>query len=592
MLPTRVVHLPALPLTPTGKVDRRALPAPEQGGRAAVALPEDALQAELLVLVAPLVGVPELGVADDFFAAGGNSLQATQVLSRVRDAFGVEVGLPEFFAEPTVTRLAELVEEARADGPAPVAAPAPAAAAAPAPRDPAGRSAVPLAEPQLRLWRRHLADPANAAFHAPLALRLAGPLDPAALGRAVRALVERHPALRSRIDPAGPSQVVDPVPADPLRLLDLTGIPAADREAVARRTVRAEAERPYDLRTGPVFRPALLRLAEDDHVLLWNAHHIVTDAWSIGLQLRDLSTLYRANATVELPPLPATYADFARWQRDWLAGAGPEREWHWWRDRLAGAPSTVDLPGLPAGRLPPFRPGHVPLELVGEPAAAVLALARQAGTTPYVLLVAAFTAMLGAAAGQREVCVVTPVAGRTRTEWESVVGFFVNRVVVRVDLSGRPSVAELVDRVRRRSAEALAHQGLPFDRLARRLADELGPAAPALRLAVSVQNAPQRHDGLSGVDMGLMGDDRGEPFAPILELYSPEQRPFLLSAVLVDVPGALLGALEYDAALLGADAAGRLAERLQALLVAAAAEPDVPLEDLLGRLAQGPDSAR
>jgi non-ribosomal peptide synthetase component F len=243
----------------------------------------------------------------------------------------------------------------------------------------------------------------------------------------------------------------------------------------------------------------------------------------------------------------------------------------------------VDLPGAPTGDVPPFRHAHVPLEVVGDGAAAVLALARQAGTTPYVLLVAAFTALLGAETGQRDVCVVTPVAGRTRTEWESVVGFFVNRVIVRVDLSGRPSLAELVQRVRLRSAEALGHQRLPFDRLTRRLANELGPDAPALRLAVSVQNAPQRHDGLPGLDMSQMGDDRGEPFAPILELYSPEQRPFLLSAVVVEIPGLLVGALEYDAALLDEATASRLAERLQDLLVAAAADPDVPLEDLLGR---------
>jgi non-ribosomal peptide synthetase component F len=167
--------------------------------------------------------------------------------------------------------------------------------------------------------------------------------------------------------------------------------------------------------------------------------------------------------------------------------------------------------------------------------------------------------------------------------WESVVGFFVTRVVVRVDLSGRPGLAELVQRVRQRSAEALAHQRLPFDRLTRRLADELGPDAPALRLAVSVQNAPQQNDGLSELDMSQMGDDRGEPFAPILELYSPQQRPFLLSVVVLEIPGLLVGALEYDAALLDEATATRLSRRLRDLLVAAAADPDAPLADLLAQ---------
>ena len=332
MLPTRVVHLAALPLTTSGKVDRTALPPPERGDAAAAAVPDDPLQAELLALVAPLVGVPGLGVGEDFFAAGGNSLQATQVLSRVRDAFGIEVGLPEFFAEPTVARLAELVGEGRRDAPVRSAMDR----AAPAP------GAIPLAEPQLRLWRRYVAEPAEPAFHAPLALRLTGLLDLPALRGSVAGIVARHPALRTRID--GTGQVVDPPSADPLRLVDLTRVPAGEREAVARRRVREEAELPYDLRRGPVFRAALLRLADDDHVLLWNAHHIVTDAWSIGLQLRDLSTLYGGG---EPDPVRATYADFARAQADWMSGDGPRREYRWWRDRLAGAPSTLDLPGRP-----------------------------------------------------------------------------------------------------------------------------------------------------------------------------------------------------------------------------------------------------
>jgi len=596
MLPTRVVHMATLPLTATGKVDRKALPEPGDPPEAAASdLPDDPLQAELLTLVTPLVGVPGIGVDDDFFAVGGNSLQATQVLSRVRDRFGVEVGLPEFFAEPTVARLAALVAEARGnapDGHHPGADVGPTAARTSDTGAPNGRPDVaPLAPQQDRVWRLSTADPTNTAYHMMLALRVRGRLDVAALRGAFVEMVRRQAALRTTIEvrDGEPVQVVHPEPRVPFDLLDLADEP--DPERAAARTVREEYERPFDLAAGPPLRVRVLRLGEDDHVFCWCTHHSLSDGWSVGVQLREIFPLYGELAVGDtgpgLPVLLASYSDYARRERDRTAGGGLDSELEWWRRRLAGAPREVDLrpdhsrAGGSGGPVP-LRVGYHSLGLTGEltaAIAAVAAFAQRAGSTVYMVLLTAVAALMAHRTGQEDVLVVTPIAGRTRSEWEPLVGFFANRVVLRVDMSGSPTVTEVLARVRASSVDAYAHQAMPFDRLI----TDLGPARPALPVLVALNNYPGAGRGMAALELAPAPDETEHHYSPMLEFYSPEDVPFALGVSLNQIGEAVFGGLQYDASMFTADTISVLANQLLRLLAAAIANPDAPIADLLDR---------
>jgi len=588
MLPDRVVRLDRVPLTPSGKVDRPALPRPDftrtplAGGAPARTAVEARIVAEIL---GPPLGVNGLGVEDDFFALGGNSLQATQVTSRVRDGFGVEVDLVDFFRRPTAAHLAELVESARgrrASGRDDLLA-ALDALGGPAGAPPA--DLLPLSFGQQRLWALHRREPGNPVLNAPLALRVHGPFDPAAFRRAFGALVRRHDSLRTRfVQRAGqPCQQVQAEPAFGYELVDLRTVEPAERERAARRLVGEQSAKPFQLDGGPLVRLQVLRLADDEHVVQLVIHHIVTDAWSQGnVILPELTELYAAELAgrpAELPAPAAGYPELVRAQRAWLAGPDAEADLAWWLDRLAGAPAGLALPyRRPRPAEPEFVPGQHNIRLPDRVSAAVPGFARRHRATVYMALLAGFGALAGALSGADDLVLVTPIAGRTRSEWESVVGFFVNRIAVRLDLSGDPSFAELVDRVRAATAECYAHQHVPFDLLV----DRLGAGGPALRLIFSLQNAPIRGGGLSGTSgTEPMPDDSGREFNPILQLYSPLGATFDLGMVLRERPGGLIaGGLEYNATLFDPAAAARLDAAFGDLLAAVLSDPDRPLTTL------------
>jgi amino acid adenylation domain-containing protein len=597
MLPTRAVRLDRLPLTPAGKIDRRALPDPGPGdaGLAGSREPRTAAERRIAAeIFGPLLGTAPPGADEHFFELGGNSLQATQVTSRVRDVFGVEVSLTAFFERPTVAHLASLVEAARRMAPAAVAladalreevdamaGPPVGGEVAPDPPDRA-----PLSYQQEAVWRVGPGRIVRPAFNAPLALRVRGPLDVGALRAALERMAARHAALRTVFDTtgAGREQVVLPEARVPFDVKELSGLRPAEREAEARRLVGEQYRRPFDLDGGPLIRVQVLRLRPEEHVLSWAVHHLVTDAWSIGIQLRELAALYREAAggpAASLPEPPLQYGDFARWQRTTFAGESLEQGLARWVERLRGVAPTLELPF----RRPtdaPFRHGARNLVLDRRRSALVREHSRRAGVTPFMTLLAAYAALLGRLTGAERLMVVCPVAGRNRSELEGVMGFFVNRLPLAIDVGGDPTFAELVERVRLAAAEGFADQEVPFQVLLDRLPGAMGNAAPAGQLMFSIQNTPVAAELLVGTTgMEPIPDDSGLIFTPVLEFYSPAGAPYQLSLMLRErADGTLQGGVEFDAARLDPAGVERLVEGLGDVLDSAAGEPDQRLSRL------------
>ena len=554
MVPSALVALDALPLTRNGKIDRRALPAPPapSGGTDAPRTPTEEVLAGIW---AGVLRVDAVGVRDDFFALGGHSLLVTAVTARIRGALGVELPPRALFEAPTVAQLARRVDAALTDG---------GARQAPAlvPVDRSGP--LPLSFAQARLWFIEQMDPGSPLYHVPSGMRLAGALDVAALERAVAEVVRRHEALRTVIRHEGgePVQVVMHDTAPEWRVVDLTG---RDEEAETRR----EAARPFDLARGPLLRACLLRLGAEEHVLLLTVHHIAVDGWSLAVVWRELEALYgafRAGLPSPLAPVAVQYADFAVWQRGWLADGVLEAQLAYWRERLAGAPPLLELPtdhARPAAES--HRGASVPLRIPAGIAAGVRELARREGVTLHMALLAGLQAVLAAYAGTRDVSVGTPVAGRTRLETEEMVGLFVNTLVVRTDLSGAPTVRELLARVREATLGAYAHQDVPFDRLVEELAPGRSLAHhPLFQVMFVLQNAGAARWSLDGMDTR-----RTRPELDVAK--------FDLYLELEEEGGELRGMMQYATDLFDAATVQRMGRHLEQVLRAMAADAERPV---------------
>ncbi|MBV9773819.1 MAG: AMP-binding protein, partial [Gemmatimonadetes bacterium] len=467
MAPAAYVVLERLPLNANGKVDRRALPAPQWGTEEVYVAPRTATEEVLAGIWAEVLGIERVGVEEGFFELGGHSLLATQVVSRTREAFGVELPLRAVFEAPTVAALAGRVEALRGG----------ARVASPIERAPRGRD-LPLSFAQQRLWLVDRLEPGSAAYNMPYALRLGGGLDPGALRGSVDALVERHETLRTVFAERGgvPMQVVHPSLRVALPTLDLADLPEAERERAAERLAQEEALRPFDLARGPLLRSTLLRLGAEEHVLLFTLHHIVSDGWSMEVLVREVSALYeglRRGGGARLPELPVQYADYAIWQREQLGGEVLEAQLTYWRERLADAPPLLEIPtDRPRTAERSARAKSHDFTLPARVSQGLRALSRREGATLFMALLAAWQALLSKYAGQEDVVVGTPIAGRTRRETEGLIGFFVNMLALRADLEGDPTWAELVGRVREAALGAYAHQELPFERLVEELGVE------------------------------------------------------------------------------------------------------------------------
>ncbi len=569
MVPAAVVLLDALPLTGNGKLDRRALPAPETGSaEAAYVAPRTPAEEVLAGIWAEVLRLERVGAQENFFEAGGHSLLATRVVSRIRAVFGVELPLRALFEAPTVAELAVRVEDMRRAG-LPVLPPV----------VPAGRTgALPLSFAQERLWFLDRLQPGSTAYNMAWPLRLRGTLDTGALERALGEIVRRHEVLRTTFaDWDGtPLQVVAPFAGFALPVEDLSGLDEAEREAAVTHRAGEEAQRAFDLCAGPLFHAGLLRLGDDEHVLLLAMHHIVSDGWSMGILLRELSALYaayRAGGEPPLAELPVQYADYAVWQREQLAGESLERQLAYWRERLAGAPELLELPtDHPRPAVQTFRGADEQIELPGELLERLRDLGRSEGATLYMVVLAAFQVLLSRYSGSEDIVVGSPIAGRTRKEVEELIGFFVNTLVLRTDLSGDPGFREVLRRVRDVTLGAYEHQEVPFEKLVAELQPERSLShSPLFQVVFTLQNAEGGGFALPGLDVSGVEAE----FA---------STKFDLSLGFSASPRGLRGELSYRTDLFEPGTIQRMARHLERVLEQAGADADVRLSrlELLG----------
>jgi pristinamycin I synthase 3 and 4 len=563
-VPSAFVLLPALPLSPNGKVDRKALPAPERPRvDTAYAGPRDPAEELLAGIWQEILGVERVGIRDNFFDLGGHSLLATQVVSRVRAALHVELSVRHLFESPTVAELAAVL---RTTGDGTPAAPP----ILPVPRD----GDLPLSFAQQRLWFLFQLALESPVYNMPFTFRLSGPLQPPALERALASVVARHETLRTTfVERDGvPAQRIAPPSQSSLPVIDLSGLPQALREPAAQDLAAREAQIPFDLTRPPVVRTRLLKLAGDDHVLLFTIHHVSGDGWSVDVLQRELVELYEAavdGREPRLPALPVQYADFAVWQRSWLQGEALASQLAYWRRQLAGAPALLELAtDHPRPPVQTYRGARESRRIAPELARALEALGRREGATPFMTLLAGFTALLHRATGQETIVVGTPIANRHRTEIEGLIGFFANTLALRVDIGGDATFRRLLGRVREAALGAYAHQDLPFERLV----DELQPQrdmshSPLFQALFVHQSAPTQ--ALRVRDLAL------RPFNAETGVAR-----FDLTLAVSERADGLLCHLDYNADLFEPSTAARLLRLYTNLLAAAKESPDLAVADL------------
>jgi amino acid adenylation domain-containing protein len=569
MMPAAFVMLDALPRTPNGKLERKALPRPEaattEGGGGEPRTPVEEVVAGVW---AEVLGAERVGAEENFFELGGHSLLATRVAARVGEALGVELPLRTLFEAPTVAGMSAEVEKARRGE-----------LSYPSIRRSLNGATAPLSFAQQRLWAQERARPGDFANNVAVLLRQSGPLDLSALERALNEIIRRHEVLRTTYaEVAGePAQHVQAAAALALSLKDFSDLPPAESEAKAREEARAEARRPFDLSQAPLLRARVLRLGSEEHLILLLMHHVVIDPWSLGVMLRELSSLYAAYTRGEpstLPELQLQYADYARWERAWLGSEALEKLLGYWREQLRGPLPILDVPASGARTGRGSRASkECPLAIEKVVFDRLRALGREESATLYMTLLTAYAVLLHGLTGEEDVVVTSPMANRIGLELEPLVGFFANTVALRTSLAGEPTFRELLRRVRRVAFDAYAHQAMPFEVL---LEELNGDAAEALgRVSFSMLSLPP---GPSAVEGG--------------PLYQPEEVG--LSVVDVDLSlrlwetpeGRLAGRLVYDAGLFEDGEVARIAEQFSDLLRHAAAEPDLPVSSLRRAITQ------
>ena len=534
-------------------------------------LPTNDTEALLVPIWTEVLGVSPIGIRDDFFDLGGDSLIGLRMTSRLQD-LGIHVSIEQLFRYRTIQELAADVEERKLS-------PADAISAqslgkselqtAPIRRvDRKGKLA--LSYGQERLWFIDQLEPENVAYNVPGAVRIQGPLDVESLERTLREIVRRHESLRTRFVSVNgePQQIIDASVAVEVKVTELGHLAEPEREAEARRLALEEARQPFDLARGPLFRVKLLRLASQDHVLVFNMHHIVSDAWSIGVLVREVSAIYNNFSTGQpssLPELDIHYADFSAWQREFLSGSLLEKQLEYWRQKLAGVEPLMLPTDRPRTALQRPDGGTMHFTVSIELTEALKTLSRKQGATLYMILLAAFQSLLGRYSGQSDITVGSPIAGRSRTETEGLIGVFINTLVLRSDLSGQPNSIELLQRVKETTLEAFANQDVPFEKLVEVLLPQRElTRSPLFQVLFVLQNVPWTVLQLGAAKMLAFDVDSGAA-------------QFEMSLVLEETDSGMEGSIVYNTGLFEAATVARIIDHYRMLLSGIVANPSQPI---------------
>jgi amino acid adenylation domain-containing protein len=582
MVPSAFVVLEALPLTPNGKVDRRALPVPDhtqliqQSNFIAASTP---IEQMLVGIWAEVLGIKKLGVHNNFFDLGGHSLLATQLISRIRQILHLELPLRCLFEAPTIAELASVIQTMVMQGQNwqnyPIL--------------PCSRQIeLPLSFAQNRLWFLDQLQPGNSAYNIFDAIRLKGSLNLTALEQSINEIIRRHEILRTKFIAVDgqPVQVIIPSLQLTLPLIDLQTLSAAEQEAEVQRLITQAAGQPFDLTQAPLVRITLLKLNSTEYVVLFAMHHIISDAWSMGILIRELTVLYQAyvdgkpslrDATrsllpqrgTPLPELPVQYADFAVWQREWLQGEMLETQLSYWKQQLGGSLPVLNLPySQPATLTTTNRGGIHTFKLSTELSTALQTLSRKANVTLFMTMVGGLQTLLYRYSGQDDIVIGTDVANRNRAETEGLIGFFVNLLVLRTHLNGYPSFRELLQRVREVTLGAYAHQDFPFEKLVEELQPERRLShTPLFQVLFVMDNVPTSSLELPGLTL-LPLDVKNETAKFDLALFVSETDQEIEASWC------------YNADLFDAATIARMAEHFQVLLHGIVTHPDERINTL------------
>ncbi|PYP84892.1 MAG: non-ribosomal peptide synthetase, partial [Blastocatellia bacterium AA13] len=566
MIPSAFVAIDSIPLTLNGKLDRAALPEPAWSTASEDSeAPVSPLEEMIRSIWCDVLGIESIGIHESFFDAGGHSLSATQLISRVRGLFKIELPLRDFFAAPTIGQLALKVRDALDGGRLPDA---------PELRRVERDRPLPLSFAQQRLWFMDQLEPNTARYNISIIVHLSGQLNIEALERAFSKVVQRHEVLRtSFISVEGtPAQVIREQAALPLPMERLDEKPADEREAETKRLTREEALKPFDLEAGPLLRGRLLHFGEQEHLLILTMHHIVSDGWSMGVMVKEVAELYGEFASGKpssLPELEIQYADFAVWQREWLQGEVLEKQLDYWRDRLAGAASLLELPAdRPRQSNQTQNGASLPISVRLEITEALKALSRGEGVTLFMTLLAVFQTLLYRYTNRTDIIVGADVANRTHKETEPLIGFFVNMLVLRTNLSGRPTFTELLGRVREVALGAYANQYVPFEKIV----EEFEPVrsmshTPLFQVVFALQNAPIGTLELPGLILTLVD-------------IASETAKFDLLLDLTELEGGLKGIIEYNTDLFEARTIERMGSHFERLLESVVENPECAIDEL------------
>ncbi|HJP05728.1 MAG TPA: amino acid adenylation domain-containing protein, partial [Gammaproteobacteria bacterium] len=559
MIPAAFVTISEIPLTPNGKLDRNALPVPLwEADEDTYVAPTTETEQQVAAIWSDVLNVEQVGMHDDFFALGGHSLIATQLMARVRDAVGQELSLRTLFTDPTVAGLCAAIDNMHDTTDT--------HAIQPYPRD----RDIPMSLMQQRLWFLDRFEGDSTAYNMFAAVRMRGSLNVTALQSAVDDLVARHESLRTHfIEQDGKAlQIIIAEPGSQVVLGELTD----SSDANITRVVTELARRPFDLEQGPLFETHLLEIARDDHVLVIRLHHIIGDNRSMQIIYRDLLTLYSMHCGLDaqpLPILPVQYADYAIWQSEMLESEESARQVDYWRTRLTNAPAVIDIPtDRPRPLMQSYSGTAASRMLSGELNNALQALGTQHRATLFMVLQAAFSVLLARYSGQDDIIVGTPVAGRKSSELENLIGFFLNTVVLRTDLSADPDFQTLLQQVRDNTLEGYDHQDIPFEKLV----EELQPArdtshSPIFQVMFTVLTPPPSPGDFPDLELEAVNAEF-------------QTAKFDLFMALTSYDKGLGIHLEYNTDLFDRPTIERMLDHFETLLAGIVAAPDIPVSQL------------